>query len=183
MATEHTQIGSVLITEEQIRQRAKEIGEQITKDFEGEKVIIIGTLKGSVPWMAELIKHIDLDCVLDFMIASSYGSSTVSSGVVKFSLEPKENLYNQNVIIVEDIIDTGNTLSYILKKFEERGPKCIKICTMLNKESRRVADIHGDYVGFEVEDLFVIGYGLDFDQKFRNLPYVSYLNEEDIEKL
>lgn len=176
-------IGNVLFSEEQIRQRAIEIGQQITKDYEGEQVIILGTLKGSVPWMAELIKHIDLDCILDFMQASSYGSSTISSGVVKFTLEPKENLYNKHVIIVEDIIDTGNTLSYVIKKLQERSPKSLKICSMLNKQARRTADIEGDYIGFEVEDLFVVGYGLDYDQKYRNLPYVSYLNESDIENL
>lgn len=183
MAIDKTSIGNILFTEEQIRERAKEIGAQITEDYAGEQVVVLGTLKGSMPWMAELIKHIELDCILDFIIASSYGSSTISSGVVKFSLEPKENLYNKNVIVVEDIIDTGNTLSYVKKKLEERHPKSIKICSMLNKKARRVADIEGDYIGFEVDDLFVVGYGLDYDQKYRNLPYISYLDENDIEKL
>lgn len=183
MTRELKPVGKVLITEEQIRKRAEEIGEQISKDFAGEKVVLLGTLKGSLPWMADVMKNIDLNVEIDFLIASSYGSSTISSGVVKIALEPKENLYNKNVILVEDIIDTGRTLSYLVKKLEERHPKCIKICSMLDKPSRRVADIHGDYVGFEVDDLFVVGYGLDFDQKFRNLPYVSYLEEEDISNL
>ena len=171
-------IGHVLYTEAELLRRAKEIGKQITKDYDGEEVILLGTLKGSLFWMADVMKNIDLDTKMDFMVASSYGSSTMSSGVVKMSLEPAENLYNKNVIIVEDIIDTGNTLSYIVKKIEQRAPKSVKICTMLDKPSRRTADVKGDYVGFEVEDLFVIGYGLDFDQKYRGLPYISFLDPE-----
>lgn len=183
MSKDSNVMGKILFDEKAIRDRAAEIGKQITEDFAGEDVVALCTLKGSLPWTADVIKNIDLDLVLDFIKASSYGSSTVSSGVVKISIEPKENLYNKNVIIIEDIIDTGNTLNYLVKKLEERHPKCIKICTMLNKEERRVADIHGDYVGFEVDDLFVVGYGLDYDEKYRNLPYISYLEEEDIEKL
>jgi len=103
--------------------------------------------------------------------------------VVKIKFDPEINMYNANVIVVEDIVDTGNTLKYVLAKLQERGPKCVKVCTMLNKESRRIADFHADYVGFEIDDLFVIGYGLDFDQKYRNLPYISYLEEDDVESL
>ena len=176
-------IGKVLFTEEQIRERAKEIGAQISKDFEGEKVVLLGTLKGSVPWMAEVMKWITTSVEIDFIGASSYGSSTISSGVAKFWLEPKENLYNKNVIVVEDIIDTGNTLSYVIKKLEEKNPKVVKICNILDKSARRVADIQGDYVGFPVEDLFVVGYGLDYDEKYRNLPYISFLDEQDVEAL
>lgn len=183
MNNERKTIGNVLFTEEQITERARELGAEITKDFAGEEVFILGTLKGSVMWMAEIMKAIDLDTTIDFIQASSYGSSTVSSGVVKIGYEPAENMYNKNVIIVEDIIDTGRTLSYLVKKLEERSPKTVKICTMLDKPSRRVSDVKGDYVGFEVDDLFVIGYGLDYDQKYRNLPYISYLTEEDAGQL
>lgn len=183
MANDNYRIGKILLDEKQIQERAAEIGKQITEDFAGESVVVLCTLKGSLPWTAEVIKNIELDMVLDFIRASSYGSSTTSSGVVKISIEPKENLYNKNVIIMEDIIDTGNTLSYLIKKLEERGPKSVTLCTMLNKQARRVNDIKSDYIGFEVDDLFVIGYGLDYDEKYRNLPYVSYLEEDDIEKL
>ena len=144
---------------------------------------MLGTLKGSLLWMSDVVKNINLDVKLDFIQASSYGSSTISSGVVKVGYEPSENMYNRNVIIMEDIVDTGNTLSYIVKKLEERNPKSVKICTMLDKPSRRVSDIKADYIGFEVENLFIVGYGLDYDQRFRNLPYVSYLTEEDVEAL
>ena len=168
-------VGRILISEEEILRRAREIGQQITKDYKGEEVVVLGTLKGSLLWMSDVVKNINLDVKLDFIQASSYGSSTISSGVVKVGYEPSENMYNRNVIIMEDIVDTGNTLSYIVKKLEERNPKSVKICTMLDKPSRRVSDIKADYIGFEVENLFIVGYGLDYDQRFRNLPYVSYL--------
>ena len=180
---ENAVIGKILFSQEDITKRAREIGKQIDKDYEGEEVIFLGTLKGSVPWLVDVMKSTTVDSKLDFITASSYGSSTTSSGVVKISYEPQINMYNKNVIVVEDIIDTGNTLKYLLAKLQERGPKSIKICSMLNKESRRVADLHADYVGFEVDDLFVIGYGLDFDQKFRGLPYISYLEEDDVDSL
>lgn len=176
-------VGRILISEEEILRRAREIGQQITKDYKGEEVVVLGTLKGSLLWMSDVVKNINLDVKLDFVQASSYGSSTISSGVVKVGYEPSENMYNRNVIIMEDIVDTGNTLSYIVKKLEERNPKSVKICTMLDKPSRRVSDIKADYIGFEVENLFIVGYGLDYDQRFRNLPYVSYLTEEDVEAL
>ncbi|MDD6096346.1 MAG: hypoxanthine phosphoribosyltransferase [Firmicutes bacterium] len=176
-------VGRILISEEEILRRAREIGQQITKDYKGEEVVVLGTLKGSLLWMSDVVKNINLDVKLDFIQASSYGSSTISSGVVKVGYEPSENMYNRNVIIMEDIVDTGNTLSYIVKKLEERNPKSVKICTMLDKPSRRVSDIKADYIGFEVENLFIVGYGLDYDQRFRNLPYVSYLTEEDVEAL
>lgn len=176
-------IGKVLFTQEDITKRAKELAKQIDEDFKGEEVILLGTLKGSIPWLVEIMKHTTIETKLDFISASSYGSSTTSSGVVKIKYDASINMYNENVIVVEDIIDTGNTLKYVIEKLRERGPKTIKICTMLNKEARRTTDIHADYVGFDVDDLFVIGYGLDFDQKFRGLPYISYLEEEDVEGL
>ena len=180
---EEKHIGKVLFTQEQISKRAGEIAAQIDKEFEEEEVILLGTLKGSVMWMTELMKHLKTDARIDFISASSYGASTTSSGVVKISYEPSINMYGKNVIVVEDIVDTGRTLSYLIPKLMERGPKTVKLCTMLNKNARREDHIEADYIGFEVDDLFIIGYGLDFDQRFRCLPYVSYLDEDDVEKL
>ena len=180
---EKTHLGKILFTQEDITRRAKEIAAQIDKDYEGEEVILLGTLKGSVLWLADIMKYTTVDTRIDFITASSYGSSTSSSGVVKITYEPRINMYNKHVLVIEDIIDTGNTLKYLTAKLQERGPKSVRICTLLNKESRRVADLHADYVGFEVDDLFVIGYGLDYDQKYRGLPYISYLDESDVDLL
>ena len=176
-------IGKVLYSQADIAKRAKEIAAQIDKDYEGEDIILLCTLKGSVLWFADILKNVSLNTKIDFISASSYGASKTSSGVVKIKFEPEINMYNSHVIVVEDIVDTGNTLKYLLSKLQERGPKSVKVCTMLNKESRRTTDLHADYVGFEIDDLFVIGYGLDFDQRFRELPYISYLEEDDVESL
>ncbi len=176
-------LGKLLYNQDQIVNRAKELAKQIDEDYEGEEVILLGTLKGSVLWLVDILKYTTVDTKVEFISASSYGSSTTSSGVVKITYEPTLNLYNKHIIIVEDIVDTGNTLKYLVNKLNERGPKSIRICTMLNKQSRRVADVKPDYIGFEVDDLFVIGYGLDYDQRFRGLPYISYLEESDIEYL
>ena len=170
-------IGTVLITEEQIKARAKEIGAQISEEFAGEEVMLIGILKGALPWMADVMKSITLDCTIDFMACPSYGSSTKTSGVVKINKDLDSDIEGKNVIIVEDIVDSGITLSYLEKYLANRGPKTIKLCTLLDKPAGRRSDVEADYVGFEVEDLFIIGYGLDYDQKYRNLPYISYLNE------
>lgn len=167
--------GTVLLTQEQIWERAVEIGAQITEDFKGEEVILLCTLKGAVMWMGDLMKTISLDTEIDFIQASSYGSGTVSSGKINIKKDIELDIEGKNVLIIEDIIDTGNTLKHLKDYLLAKNPKCVKICTLLDKPSRRVADVSGDYIGFEVEDLFVIGYGLDFDQKYRNLPYISYL--------
>ena len=176
-------IGKVLYSQADIIKRAKEIAAQINKDYEGEDVILLCTLKGSVMWFSDILKNMTVNTKIDFVSASSYGASKTSSGVVKIKFDPEINMYNSHVIVVEDIVDTGNTLKYLLAKLQERGPKSVKVCTMLNKESRRTTDLHADYVGFEIDDLFVIGYGLDFDQRFRELPYISYLEEDDVEAL
>ena len=168
-------IGKILYTEDEIRERAAELGEQITRDYMGEELIILGTLKGAVMWMCDLIKNIGLDTKIDFISASSYGSGTTSSGVVRVNKDVDFDLYKKNVLIVEDIIDTGFTLNYLKKYFSDRRPKSVRICTMLDKPSRRRVDLTADYIGFVVDDLFIIGYGLDFDQRYRNLPYISYL--------
>lgn len=176
-------VGKILFTQEEITKRAKEVAAQIDKDFEGEEVILLGTLKGSILWLADILKFMKTDAIVDFISASSYGSSTTSSGVVKINFDPQVNMYDRNVIVVEDIVDTGRTLTYLLPKLEERGPKTVKLCTMLNKQARRTDRVEPDYIGFEVDDLFVVGYGLDFDQKLRGLPYISYLDEKDVENL
>ena len=171
-------IGKVLYTQEEILKRAKELAEQISEDYKGEELIVIGTLKGSVIWMSDILKFLKVDTMIDFVKASSYGSGKTSSGVVKIKLDPEINLYNKNVLIIEDIVDTGTTLKFLIEKFKERHPKSLKVCTLLDKPSRRTTGHKADYVGFEVEDLFVIGYGMDFDQKYRNLPYISYIEGE-----
>ncbi len=170
-------VGTVLITEEQIKARAKEIGMQISEEFAGEEVMLIGILKGATLWMADVMKNITLDCTIDFMACSSYGSSTKTSGVVKINKDLDSDIEGKNVIIVEDIVDSGITLSYLEKYLANRGPKALRLCTLLDKPAGRRSEVQPDYVGFEVDDLFIIGYGLDYDQKYRNLPYISYLNE------
>lgn len=183
MADIKEKVGTVLHTQSEITKRAKEICAQIDKDYEGEEVILLGTLKGSVMWLVDIMKYTSIDTKIDFITASSYGSSTTSSGVVKISYEPQTNMYNKNILIIEDIVDTGNTLKYLIAKLGERGPKSIKVCTMLDKKARRTTDIKPDYIGFDVDDLFIIGYGLDYDQRFRDLPYIGYLEEDDVESI
>ncbi len=170
--------GEVMITQEQILQRAKEIGDQISADFAGEEVIVIGILKGAVLWMADVVKNIKLDARLDFMACSSYGASTKSSGIVKINKDLDNSIEGKNVIIVEDIVDSGITLNYLKHYLAGRNPKCVKICTLLDKPEGRRVELKADYVGFEVDDRFIIGYGLDYDQVYRNLPYISYLKQE-----
>ena len=177
MAEEMNTVGKILFTDEEIRARAKELGAIITKDYKDEELILVGTLKGAVLWMAEIMKNIDLFTQIDFITASSYGDRTTSSGIVKITKDVELDLTDKHVLIVEDIVDSGITLSRLKEYLIERAAKSVKICTMLDKPSRRVTDVKPDYVGFEVEDLFVIGYGLDYDQRYRNLPYISYLEQ------
>lgn len=166
----------VLFTEDQIRQRAKEIGQQIMKDYEGKEVILVGTLRGAVVWMADLMKEITMeDLKIDFIVASSY-SGTNTTGVVKISKDLTEDVTGKHVIIVEDIVDTGITLNRVVDYIMAKGAESVEICSLLNKPSRRVVDISPKYCGFDVENLFVIGYGLDCEQKYRNLPYVAYID-------
>ncbi len=168
-------LGKILYTEEDIRKRAKELAAQIEKDYEGQEIVLLCTLKGAIMWMTDLMKEIHLDTKIDFVSASSYGSGTSTSGIVKITKDVNMDLYHKNVIIIEDIVDTGTTLKYLKEYLKDRNPADVKICTLLDKPSRRVADITPDYIGFTVDDLFIIGYGLDYDQKYRNLPYISYL--------
>lgn len=163
----------VLLPEEEVDKRIKEIGEQISKDYAGKAVHLVCVLKGGSFFMCELAKRITVPVSFDFMSVSSYGSETKSSGVVKIVKDLDEPLDGKEVIIVEDIVDSGRTLSYLVEILEKRGPKSIRICTLLDKPERRVADVKVNYTGFEIPDEFVVGYGLDYDQKYRNLPYIG----------
>lgn len=163
------------ISEEEVSKKIAELGEKISKDYEGKSVHLIGILKGSVMFLAELAKHISVPVTMDFMSCSSYGSGTTSSGTIKLTKDLDTPLEGKDVIIVEDIIDTGRTLAYLNDLFKLRKANSVKIATLLDKPARRVADIQVDYTCFEVEDFFIVGYGLDYDQKYRNLPFIGIL--------
>lgn len=167
----------VLISREQLAAKVAELGAQISRDYEGEDLFLIGILKGSVPFMADLMRSITLDVEMDFMSVSSYGSGTTTSGVVRILKDLDTDIAGKNVLIVEDIIDSGLTLAYLKEYLAKRNPKSLKIVTMLSKPARRKADIEADYTGFVVDDKFIVGYGLDIDQKYRNLPYISWIKE------
>ena len=168
----------VLISREQLADKVAELGAKISEDYKGEELFLIGILKGSVPFMADLMRAITLDVEMDFMSVSSYGSGTKTSGVVRILKDLDSDIAGKNVLIVEDIIDSGLTLAYLKEYLAKRNPKSIKIVTMLSKPARRKADIEADYTGFVVEDKFIVGYGLDIDQKYRNLPYISWIRED-----
>lgn len=170
-------VKEVLISEQQIIERCKELGKQISKDYEGKVPVVIGLLKGSVPFMAELIKHISIDCEMEFMAVSSY-SGTESMGDVKIVKDLDRSIKGCDVLIVEDIVDTGKTLEKVKELLYSKGAEDVKVVSLLDKPSRRIVDIQADYVGFEIPNEFVIGFGLDFNQRYRNLPYVGVLKEE-----
>ena len=164
----------VLYTEEQVNERIAKIGAQISEDYKGKDIHMICVLKGGAPFMCELAKRVTCNVSLDFMSVSSYGAGTNSSGVVKIVKDLDEPLEGKDVLIIEDIIDSGRTLSHLLEIFKQRKPNSIKLCTLLDKPERRVVkDVVVDYVGFHIPDEFVVGYGLDYDQKYRNLPYIG----------
>jgi hypoxanthine phosphoribosyltransferase len=163
----------VVFTEEQVDARIKQIGEQISKDYAGKSVHLICVLKGGSLFMCELAKRITVPVSFDFMSVSSYGGDTKSSGVVKIVKDLDESIRGKEVIIVEDIIDSGRTLSYLIELLGQRNPKSISLCTLLDKPDRRVVEVPVDYTGFEIPDKFVVGYGLDYNQKYRNLPYIG----------
>lgn len=174
----HRDLEKILITEQQIIDAAERIARQIDADYEGEEVLFVGLLKGSLPFMAEILKHSQSRCKIDFMCVSSYGNATVSSGRVNIIKDLSQPIDNMNVIIVEDIIDSGNTLSFITKYFAAKNAKSVRICTLLNKPSRREVEIPVDYIGYEVPDEFVVGFGLDYQEYYRNLPYIGVLKPE-----
>lgn len=171
-------ISQVLVTKEELDAINKRLGAQITKDFQGKNLLVIGILKGSIYFMTDLTRYIDLPLKLDFLAVSSYGSSTRSSGAVKIVKDIDINLAGYDVLLVEDILDSGRTLDYVSRMLSTRGANSISIVTLLDKPERRVVDLHPDYVGCDVPDEFVVGYGLDYDQKYRNLPYIGALKRE-----
>ncbi|MGB9813951.1 MAG: hypoxanthine phosphoribosyltransferase [Thermovenabulum sp.] len=174
-------IKEILISEEEIKAKLKELGKRITEDYKGvDNILLVGVLKGAVLFIADLVRHIDLPLEIDFMAVSSYGASTESSGVVRILKDLEQNIQGKNILIVEDIIDSGLTLSYLYNLLKSRKPADIKICTLLDKPSRRKIDIKVDYVGFEIPDYFVVGYGLDYNEKYRNLPFIGVLKPEAI---
>lgn len=163
----------VMLTEQEIDARVRQIGEQISKDYAGQEVHLICVLKGGSFFMCELAKRITIPVSFDFMSVSSYGGDTKSSGMVRIVKDLDEPLEGKNVIVVEDIIDSGRTLSYLLELLGQRKPKSISLCTLLDKPDRRVVDVKVDYTGFNIPDEFVVGFGLDYDQRYRNLPYIG----------
>ncbi len=163
----------VLLSEEEVDRRIQEIGDQISRDYAGRQVHLVCVLKGGSFFMCELAKRITVPVSIDFMSVSSYGKDTKSSGVVRIVKDLDESLTDRHVLVVEDIVDSGRTLSYLLEMLKDRGPEDVRLCTLLDKPSRRVVDVKVDYTGFEIPDEFVVGYGLDYDQKYRNLPYVG----------
>ena len=173
---------SILISEERVDQRIKEMAAKISEELEGETVVLICILKGSVFFTYELAKRLTIPVTLDFMCVSSYGDGTKSSGIVRISKDLDQSIEGKNVIVIEDIIDSGRTLSYLMELLKARKPKSLRLCTLLDKPSRRVMDVPVNYTGFEIEDKFVVGYGLDYAQKYRNLPYigvVEFIGDED----
>ena len=168
-------IAHVLFTEEQLQARVAEIAAQIDRDYAGKQPLLVSVLRGSFVFMADLVRRITLPCTVDFMAVSSYGSGTTSSGQVKIVKDLSEQIEGKDVIVVEDILDSGNTLSYLLKLLEARHPASIRLCTLLDKPERRTKPVAVQYSGFTIPDEFVVGYGLDYDEKYRNLPYIGIL--------
>jgi hypoxanthine phosphoribosyltransferase len=169
----------VLVASEDIQAKVRELGELITEDYRGEKVLLVGILRGAVVFLSDLMRHLELPCEIDFMEVSSYGTGTQSSGVVRILKDLQEDITGRHVLIVEDIIDTGLTLSYLRRTLLQRKPASLEICALLSKPSRRRVELGVKYLGFEVPDEFVIGYGIDFAGAYRNLPDIRALRPED----
>ena len=171
-------IESVLFSEEQLKRRVREIAAEIEKDYAGKEIMLISVLRGSFVFMADLCRAIDLPCTIDFMSVSSYGSGTSSTGQVQITKDLSGDISGKHILVVEDILDSGNTLSYLLKLLEQRKPASIRLCTLLDKPERRVKPVEVHYSGFTIPDAFVVGYGLDYAEHYRNLPYIGILKPE-----
>ena len=172
-------IKNILVSEEALKAKVAELGAQISRDYEGRNLVLVSILKGSVVFMADLMRAVTIPCNIDFMVVSSYGgSNTTTSGLVKIIKDLDGDLSGKDVLIVEDILDSGVTLSHVCAHLREMGPASLKICTLLDKPSRRQTDVKADYVGFTIPNEFVVGYGLDYDEHYRNLPYVGILKPE-----
>ncbi|MDQ3632441.1 MAG: hypoxanthine phosphoribosyltransferase [Actinomycetota bacterium] len=173
-------IGDILVQPDALRRRVEELGGQITADYAGRDLLLVGVLKGAIFFLADVMRHIEVPCDLDFMAVSSYGSATDSSGVVRILKDLDAPLEGRDVLIVEDIVDSGLTLQYLLRNLGARNPASLEVCALLTKPTRRKVELHARYVGFEIPDRFVIGYGLDFNEKYRNLPYVAAVTDEAV---
>ncbi|NBI65946.1 hypoxanthine phosphoribosyltransferase [Pseudoflavonifractor sp. 60] len=171
-------IQEILFSEEQLKERVQAIARQIEADYEGREVMLISVLRGSFVFMADLCRALKLPCTMDFMSVSSYGSGTSSSGQVQITKDLSEDITGRHVIVLEDILDSGNTLSYLLNILEHRHPASVRLCALLDKPDRRVKPVELHYCGFTIPDAFVVGYGLDYDQHYRNLPYIGILKPE-----
>src|SRR5687767_5840198 len=168
-------VGDILVQRDELEHRVRELAEQISRDYAGKELLLVGVLKGAVFFLADLMRHLDVACEVDFMAVSSYGASTDSSGVVRILKDLDAPIEGRDVLIVEDIVDSGLTLSYLMRNLKARNPSSLEVCALLTKPSRRKADVGAKYIGFEIPNRFVIGYGLDHGEKHRNLPYVAAL--------
>jgi hypoxanthine phosphoribosyltransferase len=173
--------GRPIVTQEQMRTRIKDLGRQIASDYADKDLILVGILKGAFAFYADLARAIRIPLRVDFLVVSSYGSRTKTSGKVKMVTDLTENIAGRDVLLVEDIVDSGLTVQHLTKTLSKRNPKSIKVCALLNKPDRRQVTVHVDYVGFEIPDKYVVGYGLDYQQKYRNLPYLAVLDQVDEE--
>lgn len=178
MGVQDKDIERVLFSEEELKRRVGELGAQITADYAGKEPMLISVLRGSYIFMADLTRSIDLPCTVDFMSVSSYGSGTKSSGQVQITKDLSDDIEGRDVIVVEDILDSGNTLYYLLQILQARKPASVRLCTLLDKPERRIKDVAVSYSGFTIPDAFVVGYGLDYAEKYRNLPYIGILKPE-----
>jgi hypoxanthine phosphoribosyltransferase len=169
-------IGEVLVSEEDLQRRVAELAAEVSRDYEGRPPLLVAILKGAVPFLADLMRHLTIDCELDFMAVSSYGSSTDSSGVVRILKDLDRDIAGRHVLIVEDIIDSGRTLSWLLKNLEARGPASLEVCALLRKPDAVKVDVSVRYVGFDIPNEFVIGYGLDYAERYRDLPFIGTLD-------
>lgn len=178
MSSMFDDIGEVLFTQEEIADIVRNMGRQISEDYKGKNLLLVGVLKGSLVFMADLMREITVPCALDFLSVSSYGSGTVTSGEVRILKDLDSSLEGKDLLVVEDILDSGVTLSFLLKTLSARRPASIRLCTLLDKPERRRVDIHADYIGASVPDKFIVGYGLDYAEKYRNVPYIGVLKPE-----
>ncbi|CAG7839017.1 hypoxanthine phosphoribosyltransferase [Clostridium novyi B str. ATCC 27606] len=175
-------IERVLFSEEELREKVKKMGKEISKDYKGKDVILVGILKGSVPFMADLMKYIEIPCKIDFMDVSSYGNSTESSGVVRILKDLEFEVEGRDILIIEDIVDTGTTLEYLKTYLKSKNPSSVSVACLLNKPDRRKVEVDVKYLGYEVPDEFLVGYGLDYAEKYRNLPFIGILKESVYKK-
>ncbi len=171
----HKDVKEILFSEEQLKQRVEQLAAEINRDYAGQELMLISVLRGSFVFMADLVRELTVPCTVDFMAVSSYGSGTSSSGQVQITKDLSEDISGQHVLVVEDILDSGNTLSYLLELLRARKPASLRLCTLLDKPERRIKPVQLDYTGFSIPDAFVVGYGLDYDEHYRNLPYIGIL--------